>query len=158
MQIHTKSGSKVTGARPGLAFHLFVFLHVPDLNLTLKITKSCQNQDVTLRTEEQKEKVRIGIHLSSHWSGLCWPWWEVCSIVLTCSRLSFLVQFQSQILDHIWGCRQWLWPAWSRTPHRTLRSLGSRPHRRSDHSWLFPKLTHSLTPVCTSPYKYSFSN
>lgn len=102
MQIHTKSRSKVTGASPGLAFHLFVFLHVPDLDLTLKVTKSCQNQDVTLRTKDQKEKNQDWF---SSLRSLVWPLLamvrSVLNCVLTCSRQSFVVQFQSQIPDRI---------------------------------------------------------
>lgn len=48
---------------------LLVSLHVPDLHLTLKVPKSCQNQDVTLRTEDQKDKVGTLVPPSARTSG-----------------------------------------------------------------------------------------
>lgn len=41
--------------------HLLVFLHIPDLHLPLQVPKPGQDQDVTLRTEDQKDTVRTRV-------------------------------------------------------------------------------------------------
>lgn len=56
---HAEASSRQRRRPGGSSLHLFVLLQVPHLHLTLKVPKSSQNQDVTLRTED-----RIGVCVS----------------------------------------------------------------------------------------------
>lgn len=43
--------------------HLFVFLHVPDLHLTLQVPEAGQHQDVTLRTDRSDQRSEVTVRL-----------------------------------------------------------------------------------------------